>query len=181
MKPLKDLAEMEYPRVDKKILLQFNTLIENIRMLASNHAPSWGTHEILKCFEFMDKLELITPAPMSRVTHNHVTRDIKPFGRCPSCDQYWVERKKVLGVNPDEEYSPQVELPRLVRSGQALPPTYYMKVDGRVDEKVLSSLEKKAIHKFIDFSHGAHGTDGSGDCEETKEAFNPKKWVKSET
>ena len=41
MKPLKDLAELDHPRVDPKILLQFNTLIENVRIYASNHAPSW--------------------------------------------------------------------------------------------------------------------------------------------
>lgn len=71
MKPLKDLAEMNHPRVDHKILLQFNTLLENVRIYASNHAPSWGTHEILKCFEHMDKLELITPEPKhDRLTGN---------------------------------------------------------------------------------------------------------------
>lgn len=23
-----------------------------------------------------------------KVRHNHVTRDIKPYGRCPACDEY---------------------------------------------------------------------------------------------
>lgn len=28
--------------------------------------------------------------------HNHVTRDIKPVGKCPACDEYW-----------ERTYSPQ--------------------------------------------------------------------------
>lgn len=24
-----------------------------------------------------------------KVMHNHLTRDIKPKGECPKCDQYW--------------------------------------------------------------------------------------------
>ncbi len=26
--------------------------------------------------------------------HNHVTRDIKPPGKCPSCDAYWERHDK---------------------------------------------------------------------------------------
>ncbi|WNM72856.1 hypothetical protein SEA_REDFOX_69 [Arthrobacter phage RedFox] len=25
------------------------------------------------------------------VHHNHVTRDIKPRGKCPACDGYWAQ------------------------------------------------------------------------------------------
>jgi hypothetical protein len=28
------------------------------------------------------------PRPAGR-THNHFTRDIKPLGQCPGCDEYW--------------------------------------------------------------------------------------------
>lgn len=36
--------------------------------------------------------------------HQHFTRDIKPFGECPSCDEYWRNREKVLGLKPDQKY-----------------------------------------------------------------------------
>lgn len=29
-----------------------------------------------------------TPGPHGTARHNHVTRDIKPYGSCPGCDDY---------------------------------------------------------------------------------------------
>jgi hypothetical protein len=150
MKPLKDLAELNHPRVDPKILLQFNTLIENVRIYASNHAPSWGTHEILKCFEFMDKLELITPEPEA----NDPTDAISYVMMRTGMSREQLEKKYPVQLDPREGNSARI-------SG----------------DEALTPEEKDAIHKFIDFSNGAHGMDGSGDCEETKEAFSPKKWL----
>lgn len=35
-----------------------------------------------------DNGESKTPGPFGRPKHNHITRDIKPYGVCPGCDDY---------------------------------------------------------------------------------------------
>jgi hypothetical protein len=103
----------------------------------------------------MDKLELITPESQEP-QHNHITRAVMPYGKCPSCDLYWENRKLVLGKEPS---------------------THPINFDyGEIEVRGAAGLtpeEKKAIHQFIDFSNGAALGDPSGNCEE----FNPKKWI----
>jgi len=31
--------------------------------------------------------------------HNHITRDIKPLGKCPACDAYHARRIPTIGLN----------------------------------------------------------------------------------
>lgn len=34
--------------------------------------------------------------------HNHITRNIKPFGKCPACDDYHIKRTLITEENLEE-------------------------------------------------------------------------------
>lgn len=38
----------------------------------------------------------------NRLHHNHVTRDIKPVGKCPACDQYWQSQANKPKAEPTQ-------------------------------------------------------------------------------
>jgi len=44
---------------------------------------------------------------MPRTGHNHFTRDIKPEGQCPACDQYHQQERKITPTKKENPHGKQ--------------------------------------------------------------------------
>jgi hypothetical protein len=115
--------------IDHAELTKFNTKLENIRLAACAladllqrlNSPARGdAAQIEWMFKELDALSGMrdtpeSPMPLTMLRtmvsreqleekypkHTHDIRgDVKPYGQCPSCDQYWENRKLVLGKDP---------------------------------------------------------------------------------
>ena len=165
MKPIKDLAEFlaDNPRVNQRALERFNFHLEAIRIQIAGG---------------MDQLNVLTTklSPeqysfLSKFVFN-LDRTFNALDECaivPSQPDY--KERRIAVENILDKYALTSEYidkeATLVSLPEQVKPSEFPLTGNDTVDALRYSL-----------GNGLIGSDGSGDCQECKEAFDPKKWLK---
>lgn len=186
MKTLKDLAEhlAKDPRVNQRAFERFNYYLEAIRCTTAQHRDYLNrlsnnagsnphlTSLVINVEMFLEKMDECAIIPTSKF------KDKAPESwNKETAEQGFTEHLAKLTSSPSDHLK-QGEERRFVT------PEQWDKDGGYNEREGLTSDHLSPIHEHVKNVLDASkylGSDGSGDCEECKEAFDPKKWLGGES